>query len=180
MPLFIEEVSMHTLFQADLSEDRQQIQELFTELLQWINDSFIQKLGVGFDVHSRLTEWMAGLEEFHPPNGCLVLVKVDSDVVGVGGVRTIGEGIGEVKHMYIRPQYRGRGLGRGLLEYVLDQSVSMGHKLIRIDTGWFMETAQNLYRSCGFREVTPYPESEVPSEIHHLWVFMEKRIEASA
>lgn len=171
---------MHKLYRADFSEDRQSIQELFTEHLQWINDNCLQDLGVGFDVQAKLAEWVAGLHEFSSPNGCLVLVAVDSEVAGVGCIKTIGERIGEVKHMYIRPEYRGQGLGRALLEFIIDQSLSMGHQLIRLDTGWFMKPAQNLYRSCGFREIPPYPESEASPEIHHLWVFMEKPLEANA
>jgi GNAT superfamily N-acetyltransferase len=171
---------MHKLYRADLFEDRQSIQELFTELLQWINENCLQDLGIGFDVQAKLTEWMSGLHEFSSPNGCLVLVIVDSEVAGIGCIKTIGDRLGEVKHMYMRPKYRGQGLGRSLLEYVIDQSLSMGHELIRLDTGWFMKAAQNLYHSSGFREISPYPESEVSPEIHHLWVFMEKPLEVSS
>jgi len=45
-----------------------------------------------------------------------------------------------------------------------------------LDSGRFMTNAQNLYRLAGFIEIEEYPESEIPSELRHLWIFMEKTI----
>jgi len=169
---------MCKLYTADSFEDRQRAQELFTELLQYVNDNFIQKFGEGFDVQAKVAEWISRLQEFSPPNGSLVLAAVGTEVAGVGGLRNIGERMGEIKHFYVRPQFRRRGLGRKLLDNLLEQSISMGYTVLRLDTGWFMEAAQALYHSIGFKDVAPYPESEIPKEIQHLWVYMEKDLTA--
>jgi ribosomal protein S18 acetylase RimI-like enzyme len=171
---------MCKIYQADFSDDRQRVQEFFTELLQLVYDNVFQRFGVGFDVQAKVAEWMVQLQDFFPPNGCLLLTAVDSEVVGIGGLRTIGERVGEIKHFYVRPQFRRRGLGRKLLDSLVEQSVSMGHTVLRLDTGWFMEAAQVLYHSFGFRDIAPYPESEVPKELHHFWVFMEKHLTTQA
>ena len=169
---------MCKFYQADFSEDRQRVQELFTELSQFIYDNIFQRFGLGFDVHTLTAEWMAQLEEFFPPNGGLVLAVVDSEVVGVGCLKSNGERTGQIKHFYVRPQFRRRGLGRKLLGNLVEQSVSMGHTVLRLDTGWFMEAAQALYRSFGFTEIAPYPETEVPKELHPFWIFLEKDLTA--
>jgi len=171
---------MCNLYQADFSEDRQCVRELFTELLQLVNDNVVHKFGVGFDFQARVADYMAQLQVFSPPNGCLVLAAVNSEVTGVGCIRTIGERVGEVKHMYVRPQFRRRGIGRKLLGNLLEQSATMGHTVLRLDSAWFMEAAHALYRSFGFRVIAPYPESEVPKEIHNFWIFMEKDLAAQA
>lgn len=163
---------------ADLSRERQSIREIFGELLQWTHDRCVRELGVGFDREDTLAGWMAGLHEYAASGGCLVVARVDSAVAGVCCVKTIGERLGEFKHMYIRPAYRGQGLGRRLLEYAIGQSSAMGHARLRLETGRFMQTAQALYRSCGFREIPAYPENEVPPQLAHDWVFMEKPLVA--
>ena len=131
------------------------------------------------DFEARVANYMAQLQVFSPPNGRLVLAVVDSEVAGVGCIMTTGERMGEVKHMYVRPQFRRRGLGRKLLGNLVEQSVTMGHTVLRLDSAWFMEAAHALYRSFGFREIAPYPESDVPKEMHDFWIFMEKDLISS-
>jgi GNAT superfamily N-acetyltransferase len=127
-----------------------------------VNDNIMKEFGVGFDFEARVDDYMEHLEIFSPPHGCLILAAVDSDVAGVGCIRTIGEQVGEVKHMYVSPRFRRQGLGRKLLGKLIGQSVAMGHTVLRLDSAWFMEAAHGLYRSFGFKEIGPYPESEVP------------------
>jgi GNAT superfamily N-acetyltransferase len=160
--------------QADFSKDSQHIRELSVEYIEWVNNNLTQKLGAGFDIQAKVDEDMSRLQMFSPPDGCLLLVFVDSAVAGMGGLRTIGEQIGEIKRMYIRPRFRGQGLGRKVLSNLVERSITMGHTVLRLDSAWFMETAHAMYRSFGFKGIDPYPESEVPNEIRHLWLFMEK------
>lgn len=169
---------MCKFYQANSSEDRQHVQELFLELAQFIFDNISQRFGVEFDVHALVAKWMSHLQEFFPPKGGLILAAVDSEVVGVGCLMSIGERAGQIKHFYVRPPYRRRGLGRKLLDNLVEQSVSMGHSVLRIDTGWFMEAAQALYRSVGFKDIAPYPETEAPKELHPFWIFLEKDLTA--
>lgn len=171
---------MSTIRHARFPDDLEQVQNLFTELGQFIFDNILLRFGVGFDVHAKVAEWTAHMEEFSSPKGHLALASANSEIVAVGGLRTIGELVGEIKHVYVCPPFRGRGRGRGLLGHLGEQSVCMGHIVLRRDTAWFMVAAQALYRALGFREVSPYPESEVPTELHAFWVFMAKDLTALA
>jgi GNAT superfamily N-acetyltransferase len=165
---------MSAIYQARLPEDHQYVEQLFKELAQFIYDNIYQRFGVGIDIEDRVSGWMAYTHEFFHPKGYLVLASVDSEVVGVAGLRTIGEKLGEIKHFYVRPPFRRQGLGRDMLNALVEHSLSIGHTVLRLDTGWFMEAAQALYHSFGFQDISPYPESEVPKEIYPFWVFMEK------
>ena len=91
-------------------------------------------------------------------------------------MKRLREDIGEIKRMYVRPQYRGRGLGRALLETIIEEAEEVGYPAVRLDSARFMKEAHALYRSAGFSEIDPYPESEMPSEFQKHWVFMERQL----
>jgi ribosomal protein S18 acetylase RimI-like enzyme len=171
---------MCEVYQADIIRDSQRIQELFTELSLFIFDNVSRRFGVGTesDAQKWVVGWMAEFEKFRPPNGGLMVAAVDNEIVGVGCLGILGEEIGHIRHVYVQPQFRGRGLGRKIVENLIKQSKVMGHKIIRLDTGWFMEAAQGLYHSVGFKIISPYPGSEVPEELHPYWIFMEKDLTA--
>lgn len=120
---------------------------------------------------------MTELDMFLPPNGRLILVSIGYETVGLGCLRKIGDGLAEIKRMYVRPQFRGRGIGRDLLEHLFRQAKMMGFRRLRLDSTRFMHIAHSLYRSCGFKEIDPYPESEIPEELREYWVFMELNLE---
>ncbi len=167
---------MCKVYQADITRDRQRIKELFTELSLFILDNISQRFGVGTesDAQNWVVGWMADLEKFYSPKGGLMVAEVDNEIVGVCCLGSLEEQIGHIRHFYVQPQFRGRGLGRKIMENLIEQSKVMGHKIIRLDTGWFMEAAQALYYSAGFKNISPYPGTEVPEELHSYWIFMEK------
>ena len=78
--------------------------------------------------------------------------------------------------MYVRPDFRGTGLGRALLDALLAEARQVGYATIRLDSAGFMKTAHALYRAAGFEEIEPYPESEIPPDFQKHWVFMQKRL----
>lgn len=169
---------MSDFYQADLSLDHECIRELFTEYLQWMNSNVSDKLGFGFNVKAKVAEDMADLQIFSPPLGRIILVNANEDLAGIGCLKMAGEQVGEVKRMYVRPFFRRRGIGRKLLETLIDEAKLMSCRTLRLESAWFMEEAHSLYRSFGFKEIPPYQGTEVPEEIHHLWLFMEKDLEA--
>lgn len=109
----------------------------------------------------------------HPGNFCY-LVEENGDYIGMGAIREIGRGTGEIKRMYVRPRHRGRGIGRTLLRRLLEKGAELGYRKVCLDTGRFMEAARNLYRSAGFVERGEYPGTEVPPEIRDFWLYMER------
>jgi GNAT superfamily N-acetyltransferase len=75
--------------------------------------------------------------------------------------------------MYVRPAFRRKGIGRALAQRLISEARGIGYASIRLDSTRFMKAAHALYRSLGFREIEPYPESEIPPEFQSHWVFME-------
>ena len=92
------------------------------------------------------------------PTGALLLVEDDGIYVGAVGLRQIeNETTCEVKRMYIRPGYQGKGIGKALMTSVIEAARSMNYKTIKLDTlGPKMPAAVGLYQSFGFKETTPY------------------------
>ena len=80
--------------------------------------------------------------------------------------------------MFVRPAYRGQGIGRTLLQALLHAAREDGFTSIRLDSAPFMPDAHALYRSCGFTDISPYPESEVPPQLHAGWLFMARPLES--
>jgi GNAT superfamily N-acetyltransferase len=91
-------------------------------------------------------------------------------------MKRIREDIGEIERMYVRPEFRRRGIGRALLEVLIAEAREIGYPRMRLDSARFMAEAHSLYRSVGFQEIEPYPESEIPEEFRQYWIFMELRL----
>jgi ribosomal protein S18 acetylase RimI-like enzyme len=109
-------------------------------------------------------------------DGVLYLIQVEDKIVGMGALRKLKEGIGEIKRMYIKPEYQGKGLGKKMLQLLLRRGKEYGFSAIYLETGSFMRNAQHLYRSVGFYNRGEYPETEVPPQLRHVWLFMEKTL----
>ena len=96
--------------------------------------------------------------QYNKPFGGLILVidKSKKETIGCVGVRKFEKDIGELKRMYIKDVYRGRGLGKALLFQALSLSKELGYKKLRLDTVGTMKSAIALYQSVGFYEIEPY------------------------
>ena len=162
--------------QTESSDDLNAVRELFWEYLQWANANVNAEFDVNFDIASMLEDDMQTLEKFLPPTGRLMLVTSDGRVVGIGCLKHLRPGIGEIKRMYVRPDVRKAGLGRALLASLMTEAKRAGYTRIRLDSAGFMKAAHALYRSAGFRVIEPYAESEIPREFQRHWIFMEREL----
>jgi GNAT superfamily N-acetyltransferase len=161
---------------ADREQHAQSIRELFWEYLQWANAQVQENFGVSFDIAAMLEEDMNTLDKFMPPKGRLLLGYMEDQPVGVACLKALTDSIGEVKRMYVRPPTRHRGLGRTLLNQLLEQAQKIGYERIRLDSARFMKKAHQLYRSTGFREIEAYAGSEIPKDFHDHWIFIEREL----
>ena len=103
---------------------------------------------------------------YAPPRGRLLLAWVDGEVAGCGALRPLGGDAAEMKRMWVRPAFRGRGLGRAVAEALLQAARAEGYARVRLDTLPVMTEARALYRSLGFVEVPPYNDNPHPGAIH--------------
>ena len=159
---------------ANQDQHAQPIRELFWEYLQWANAKVQENFGVSFDIAAMLEEDMRTLDKFMLPGGRLLLGYADEQPMGIACLKALTEGTGEVKRMYVRPEARKRGLGRALLNELLEQAHQIGYERIRLDSARFMAEAHQLYRTSGFREIEAYEGSEIPKEFQNHWLFMER------
>ena len=105
---------------------------------------------------------------YAPPDGRLLLA-IDGDwAVGCVAIRKLGDGICEMKRLYVKSAYRGQGLGRRLAEAVIAEARAIGYGKMRLDSLTSLEEAAGLYRSLGFVEILPYRYNPLPDA-----VFME-------
>jgi GNAT superfamily N-acetyltransferase len=91
------------------------------------------------------------------PRGLFLVLREDADVVGIGAYRPLDDDTAELKRMYLVPGARGRGLGRTLVEALIERARASGYRRLRLDTDpASMGPAIALYRSLGFVEIEPY------------------------
>jgi GNAT superfamily N-acetyltransferase len=90
------------------------------------------------------------------PRGVLLLAEIEGIPAGCAAVRPFDRVTCELKRVYVRPDYRGTGLGRRLTETALGAARDLGYKRIRLDTLPQMAAAQRIYEDLGFRDIPAY------------------------
>jgi len=135
------------------------IRELFLE--------YAQSLGFSLCFQS-FDEELAGLPgDYAPPDGRLVLATSNGDPAGCVALHQLAREICEMKRLYVRPQFRGKGLGRELAEKIIAESRQLGYKKLRLDTVEpVMKTAVAMYRTLGFREIPPYRQNPIEGALY--------------
>jgi len=167
---------------ADINIHRSILVELNIEYVDW-TVSEVQKrydIDLTSTVEQTVQEYVESniesLASYRPQEGIFYLLQEGEEIVGMGAIHKLKKDVGEIKRMYIRPELRGKGFGKALLQQLLAKGKEFGFSAVYLDTALFMKAAQHIYRSAGFFEREQYPESEIPQPVRHLWLYMEKRL----
>jgi N-acetylglutamate synthase-like GNAT family acetyltransferase len=168
---------------VDLRIHKSQVIDLNMEHMTWVlkESAALRDLVAtsAISIQEHVTSVVEKLCSDVPPHGIYYLLELEGTIIGMGAVHEIKEKIGEIKRMYILPTYRGKGYGKALLKQLLKKAKEFGYEAVYLDTARFMTAAQHIYRSSGFIERNPYPETEVPPQLWPHWLFMEKTLDTT-
>ncbi|HEV8702534.1 MAG TPA: GNAT family N-acetyltransferase [Candidatus Polarisedimenticolia bacterium] len=149
---------MGTFRQAESPDDLATARTLFQEYGASLGFNLCFQ---GFD------QELAGLPgDYAPPSGRLLLLIEDGQVAGCVALRKLDSGVCEMKRLYVRPEFRGRSLGRFLAEAIIREARDVGYARLLLDTVPSMAAAIALYRDLGFRETAPYRENPIPGALY--------------
>jgi len=98
-------------------------------------------------------------QELVPPSGVLLLARLDENALGCGALKVLGEGIGEIKRMWVAPDARGLGIAQRMLDALEAQARAMSLHTLRLDTNRTLLEARALYVRNGYVEIPRYNEN---------------------
>ncbi len=150
--------------QAQSLKQIAQARDLFLEYARSLNFSLCFQ---GFD--QELSELPGS---YAPPEGRLLLAEYEHKLAGCVALHKLTAEICEMKRLYLRPQFRGKGFGRVFVEAIIAEAGAIGYKLMRLDTVEpVMKDAVQLYRQCGFEETAPYRPNPIAGAL-----YMERKL----
>jgi ribosomal protein S18 acetylase RimI-like enzyme len=111
---------------------------------------------------------LAGLPgDYAPPEGRLLLAEYEGQLAGCIALHRLDNDICEMKRLYLRSQFRGKGLGRLLAERIISEARHIGYRSMRLDTVEpVMKDAVAMYRKIGFKEIDPYCSNPIAGALY--------------
>lgn len=167
--------------QVESSEQKKKAGSLIREYLEWLNERLQQDYGMAFDVEAMVQSDLSDSHKFHPPHGRFYLALYEDQITGVGCLKRLEPGVGEIQRMYVPPAFRGKGIGRAITNRLIEDARMVGYRKLRLESLEFLDAAHSLYRSVGFREINPYADNSMESfqaaeqldQYYSITVFME-------
>ena len=148
-----------SFLQAESPKQISQARELFLE--------YAQSLGFSLCFQNFDKELADLPGDYAPPAGRLLLAELDGQLAGCIALHKLEPGICEMKRLYLRPQFRGKGLGRALADRIIAEARQLGYKFMRLDTVEpVMKDAVGMYRKLGFKEIAPYCSNPMPGTLY--------------
>jgi GNAT superfamily N-acetyltransferase len=164
---------MLQVVQIESAEQLQAYRDLVTELRGWYSEKLWE---VGLDINDLFSQPRRpqGTEipaEYTPPSGRLLMARYEGRVAGCGALRMLTPTMGEINRIYVRPAFRGKGIGRTVVDRLISNARQIGYSALRLNTASFMKEAHALYYSVGFKDIAAY--REVPDAFKPYELFME-------
>jgi GNAT superfamily N-acetyltransferase len=108
--------------------------------------------------------------KYAPPRGALLLASMprtggDPEPAGCVALRPLGENACEMKRLFVRPEFRGCGVGKALAARIIEAGRELGYRKMRLDTLDRLGEAVSLYRALGFRTIDPYYDNPLPGAL---------------
>ncbi len=146
-------------YQAESPEQIASIRELFLE--------YAQSLGFSLCFQDFDQELATLPGDYAPPRGRLLLAEFENRPAGCVALHKLDSEICEMKRLYVRPEFRGKGLGKILAETIVAEARQIGYKQLRLDTVEpVMRTAVAMYRTLGFSEIAPYRPNPIDGALY--------------
>ncbi len=149
-----------TLRRVVWAEDLAIVRRLFQEYRGWLAHhgtspaEEVPTLDPGLSLVDRLIAGLPGT--YSPPEGDVLLWYHDGTLIACGALRELEPGVGEIKRLYIRPDYRGKTFGLTFVRALMDRARQLGYRKLRADTLPSMQAAIEFYEELGFRRVSAY------------------------
>lgn len=140
--------------QVSSEEELPDVRALFTE--------YAASLGFSLAFQGFEAELASLPGRYAPPGGCILLARGAQGLAGCVAMRPLDASTCEMKRLFVRPAFLGRGVGRHLAEAVVGEARAAGYARMRLDTVPAMQAALGLYRSLGFRDIQPYTDNPLP------------------
>ena len=148
-----------SIYQAESPPQIAQVRELFLE--------YAQSLGFSLCFQNFDKELEALPGHYAPPEGRLLLAESEGQLAGCVAMRALEPGICEMKRLYLRPRFRGIGLGRALADRIIAEARQVGYRRMRLDTVEpVMKDAVAMYRKLGFKEIAPYRSNPIAGAMY--------------
>ena len=104
--------------------------------------------------------------KYAPPLGSILVAKENGETVGCVAVRPLGSEICEMKRLYVKPEHRGKRIGRELALAIIEEAKRLGYKAMRLDTVIAMKEASALYLALGFQSIEAYCYNPLPGAMY--------------
>jgi ribosomal protein S18 acetylase RimI-like enzyme len=146
-------------FQVEFPEHLACIRELFLE--------YAESLGFSLCFQGFEKEVAELPGDYVPPEGRLLLATFEGQPAGCVALHKVAPEICEMKRLYVRPQFRSKGLGKALARRIINEARQIGYKKLRLDTVEpVMRAAVTMYRTLGFREIAPYRPNPIEGALY--------------
>ena len=121
---------------------------LIIEYVQWLDQDLCFQ-----DIDDELNNFP---KKYNEPDGAFIIAKDNSNIVGCVGIRKIENKICEMKRLFVNENYKGKGIGKKLVELIIEEAKTKNYEKIRLDTLSTMESALKVYYKNGFNKIEPY------------------------